>query len=563
MQTIDSLKKAKPEFVALFIITALGAILRFWGFWTLSLWADEGQVFITAENILQTGLPLLDSGYLYSRDLLHLYLTAGSMAVFGHNEFAVRLPSVLAGTGLILAIYLFVRTISTSRAGVVAASITAFHPWYISYSQFARSYIIAVFFITVTLYYFSDSYINNNYSKERVIVLTISGICAVLSHQTGQVVILYAFLTILLSDAVKNISSLSSFKTSSHKQIDWSQIYYVIPICGIGIAIVLSKLVASKSYWQYTTAIQSQATESTSEGVVSILAQIRSFIPFGVEPQIHNILYIFNPIPVILSLSILSIISLSYINQIYDTSDKMRYFLLLCVATFIPVVFAKRDVSTSRAYLFTTPILISAIAIFSEHILKSFESPWAPEQPSDTVLSVILIILLLPFVWQSIGVVTTSYGEDVNKHHSPGEVFSYRQDTSSTYEFVNQHAENDETIVVFGNPKFAPAYLDPKKEVDYWAWTATNYSIEGEHYYIGDAMIISEYSQFQEILENRNQVWIVTTYSISDVGHLNQRFRSFANEKCAVFQSKDPNGKVILYKEGKAVCERSMIDRSS
>src|SRR5215510_2796555 len=92
--------------LAVFLWLAAVAWLR-----PLSL-PDEGRYVGVALEMLWSGdwlVPTLDTLPYFHKPPLFYWLTAASLATFGVNEWAARLPSLLAATGSAFAVYLFVR----------------------------------------------------------------------------------------------------------------------------------------------------------------------------------------------------------------------------------------------------------------------------------------------------------------------------------------------------------------------------------------------------------------------------------------------------------------------
>lgn len=130
--------------------------------------ADEVNQGYTAFSILKTGkdewgkfLPVAPRSYGDFRAPLYTYLTIPSVAIFGLNEFAVRLPAVLAGTLSVLGVYLLVvelfggkKTISPfgrkfagKDLGLVAAVLLAISPWHVQLSRGAFEPNLPTFFL--------------------------------------------------------------------------------------------------------------------------------------------------------------------------------------------------------------------------------------------------------------------------------------------------------------------------------------------------------------------------------------------------------------------------------
>src|SRR5262249_38297623 len=69
-----------------------------------------------------------------------------TIRVFGHSEFAVRLPSLIAGTLVIPVLYELGRELYDRRTGLIAAGFAAISPLLIWYSQEVRMYEFAALF---------------------------------------------------------------------------------------------------------------------------------------------------------------------------------------------------------------------------------------------------------------------------------------------------------------------------------------------------------------------------------------------------------------------------------
>ncbi len=108
------------------------------------IWLDE------AISIHQARLSLHDLfATLYNGDRqppLHDLVLWLSIRIFGHGEFAVRLPSLIAGTFVIPVLYELGRELYDRRTGVVAAAFATVSPLLIWYSQEVRMYEFVALF---------------------------------------------------------------------------------------------------------------------------------------------------------------------------------------------------------------------------------------------------------------------------------------------------------------------------------------------------------------------------------------------------------------------------------
>jgi uncharacterized membrane protein len=111
---------------------------------TRGIWLDE------AISIHQARLSLHDLfRTLYFGDRqppLHDLVLYFTIRAFGHSEFAVRLPSLIAGTLVIPVLYELGRELYDRRTGLVAAAFAAVSPVLIWYSQEVRMYEFVALF---------------------------------------------------------------------------------------------------------------------------------------------------------------------------------------------------------------------------------------------------------------------------------------------------------------------------------------------------------------------------------------------------------------------------------
>lgn len=127
-----------------------------------SLSWDEVSIGYNAYSILKTGhdehgryFPL-DAFAAYGdyKPPLAIYLTVPFVALFGLNELAVRLPSVIAGSLTILALYFFTKELFSFRIAGIASFLLAISPWHIQLSRAGFEANIALLFVLIGSYFF-------------------------------------------------------------------------------------------------------------------------------------------------------------------------------------------------------------------------------------------------------------------------------------------------------------------------------------------------------------------------------------------------------------------------
>ncbi len=128
------------EYAWLLLLLVAAAVLRFWNLGLVGLHGDEETMAMPTMGLLETGEPLLPSGMFYPRAILQIYAMAGSVLMFGESEWALRLPSVLAGIVLVLLAFFAGRRFLGTAWNLAFTAMVAFLPEFIVDSQTARMY---------------------------------------------------------------------------------------------------------------------------------------------------------------------------------------------------------------------------------------------------------------------------------------------------------------------------------------------------------------------------------------------------------------------------------------
>lgn len=102
---------------------------------------DELYHFLAAQGWLTEGHLRIADG-IYDRTALFTIFIAQLFKLFGEHMVVARLPSVVAGTALVVLVFLWTRSVAGSLAAVIAALLLALDPEAIEISQFARFYAL-------------------------------------------------------------------------------------------------------------------------------------------------------------------------------------------------------------------------------------------------------------------------------------------------------------------------------------------------------------------------------------------------------------------------------------
>lgn len=136
----------------LILILLLAAILRFYQLGQIpsGLVNDEAAFGYNAYSLLKTGRdefgeswPIIFHSFGEGKLPGYIYLTMPSVAIFGLNELAVRLPSAIFGVLTVLVV---------SHWSLLAGLVLAMMPWHIHFSRAAFEANVALFFITLAVW---------------------------------------------------------------------------------------------------------------------------------------------------------------------------------------------------------------------------------------------------------------------------------------------------------------------------------------------------------------------------------------------------------------------------
>jgi 4-amino-4-deoxy-L-arabinose transferase-like glycosyltransferase len=123
---MTELSDPKRNLIKLLILTACCAVIFMGALGALPLTdRDEGEYAAAAAEMVRTGdylSPRLNDRYYFEKPILIFWLVAGSYLIFGHNEFAVRLPSAVAAVLLVLLVFIWAKREFGERAGLWSAA---------------------------------------------------------------------------------------------------------------------------------------------------------------------------------------------------------------------------------------------------------------------------------------------------------------------------------------------------------------------------------------------------------------------------------------------------------
>jgi len=191
----------KIEILILFfvLIFAIGFRLFLLDKMPFELFGDEVDVGYHAYSILRTGedytghfLPSYITSFSEPRASLFIYATVPFVAVFGLNEWGVRLGAMFFGVLDVFLIYIFIRNLFSNKAlALIAAFVLAITPWHIQYSRISYEVTLLMALILSGTIFFFKGFKNHKW-------VIVSAILFALTFYTYSTASLFSPLLILL-----------------------------------------------------------------------------------------------------------------------------------------------------------------------------------------------------------------------------------------------------------------------------------------------------------------------------------------------------------------------------
>lgn len=164
--------------------------LAYWGWFGLAVRNinhDDGISILAAQGVLEHGFQRLPSGFTYPRGYLSHYVVAASVGVFGLNDFAIMLPSLLFGLGSLILVYRIARDILGRPwlgVGTVGLLITlTLQTWY---ATGPRMYMPVQFWTMLAMYSAWRGYMQGE--RRLRVVTVVALVVGMLSAEQGLIV---------------------------------------------------------------------------------------------------------------------------------------------------------------------------------------------------------------------------------------------------------------------------------------------------------------------------------------------------------------------------------------
>ena len=179
----------KNEFFLLLLLFFTALLLRF-SISKTPFWVDEFSTAEQAKLILNFGTDIFSQNinYFESNNILTHFLTAASFLLLGIGEWQARIPMIIIGAVVPIAIYLFTARNFNQVTALASSILYTFSYLQITWARQARGYVLQQLIIIVTLHLYLS--LINNYSRIKFIFFIICCIFGLLTHTTFILIII-------------------------------------------------------------------------------------------------------------------------------------------------------------------------------------------------------------------------------------------------------------------------------------------------------------------------------------------------------------------------------------
>lgn len=147
----------------------------------MSPFSDEYITMLAARAVLETGLPILPSGFFYDHGILFVYLDALFLGLMGFSEDIARVASVFVGLLTLSSVFLAGRRWFSLRVGLLAALMLALMPETVIWQGRARMYVLLQLLFWVGAFLLYESVVEHDRRLWRCVGI-VALVGAMLSH---------------------------------------------------------------------------------------------------------------------------------------------------------------------------------------------------------------------------------------------------------------------------------------------------------------------------------------------------------------------------------------------
>ncbi|MFL5660577.1 MAG: glycosyltransferase family 39 protein, partial [Ktedonobacteraceae bacterium] len=181
----------------LIVVVVLAIPIVCYGWTYEPYWQDSLTSYYAAKGILAHGLPFLPSGFLYPKAELYSYVLALSIAIFGEQNGALRIPGIIEYLVSLPVFYAVACYFFQRRVALLATAMLAFSPYAIRWSGEVRMYEQAQLVMIIVMYLFYRALQERR--RTRLVYLAMASLIVMyLSHEETFIILPALILCVLI-----------------------------------------------------------------------------------------------------------------------------------------------------------------------------------------------------------------------------------------------------------------------------------------------------------------------------------------------------------------------------
>jgi len=515
------------------LLILIGFAIRFYKLGDLSLWWDEEITGNYVKKIVETGLPSFSSGLgYYWRGVAYHYLVAAFSLIFGLNEFALRLPSVLFGMGIVIIAFLFAKKINKNVALLVLAWLI-FSTYNIEYSRFARFYIMNSFLFMLAIWFVWEGFFNNKFKYKIYSIITF----LVMMHtvQFGAI-----FLSLIVVWFFFNLIAVYS-SNEKLKLLKKNLVNYFL-------LLIIALIYKLDNLFYRLIPSNLDLEEVVFEKALNFKIPNFSLLNF----------YNTNYLPIFLIFFGVTFFVYLFFRNVKQVKkiNFVSYLALILIFSISLYELGNQNIGGPRIYLFLEFFIIlfsilSFYLLFSLFFNKNFKFIFI------LILFIILFLLIRPLFYERISL---EYGDDTSRDpFRTTDVAKYRADYKTTYEYLKDYKTSNSLWITVMNSNYfyfseMPNYIF-NQNVN-WNLYSLN---DGAGHFISKregSILINTVEDIKKILSDNpdKDVYILVnggSVNILSTTHVKKDFLDFIeeNKNKEVYTSPDRYSKILLFKK--------------
>jgi len=476
---------------ALIIVTIISSLVHFYKLGSLSLATDENLMMAAVQSVADSGKPIFPDGTIYSRGLLHIYISWLFSLVLGVNELTTRLPSAISNTLLVPLLYFVTRDIiNNRRVGIIVSITWGLFPWAVEFSRWGRFYSL-LSLLYVSVFYFTYLGFKNKRTEYIILSVLLSGLMIITSKvgYIGPVVVITGYV-------LWGAESIDPFNLAKILLI--SALF--IPMANaINVILVKPSLLTD---W--------------SSVLISPYYDIYSHFDykrfFSASFHQHHLL-----------------LNLGYIYFFgYILTRKRRLTnrnLFLLVFSYSPlVILSYFNLHPAPRYLFFfMPLFITASLIGMYELIKavvSFNISFEWDTDLSAILLLTLCIVLVVNIGAVVDIVERDHGDEYsNIYYSPSPVHEVHADSRSAAQYVINNASDSDIIIV---DDYVSYYAYGNEQPDYYLRPKGDVNVR----YLNETEMLSNYTSLNNVVKNNKEktIWLALNLNrghndLNDIRH--------------------------------------------